>query len=381
MSRINRVFYLLVLSTFMAGPLYAQMPPAQTPDEIAYRASLGRSDDVKLLITRGASPNALNSDGIPILLIASARKDAEALNVVQALLEGGANVNARDRNGQTALYYAARAGQAEVVSYLLKNNIDYYSLDNNGDIARTIAFRAGRMDIVEIMDSFVRGQTLQLETTVKNAEAIMREQQEAEARQAELDAERIAREQAELEEQQRVEQEKKLADYQENLKKLDGKVYHISYHACAFQYWSYCQAADQTSELSDEEVTETIVMHKKEVADAGFEVMKMFEVGQKYVDKVIEPSKQSIFNELNQMPSRTYRRENGVCMLEDVAKRCNKIAHSWMITEPGTAPPPEEEVKPKPPKASARPPVNRQAQERFPTGTLQYKDGKMVEMP
>lgn len=330
MSRKRAIYYLAASLFFCAAnAAWAQTAP-DTKNEIAYRAGLGRGDDVKLLIQQGANPNSKNEQGVPILLVAADRKDVQALPVVQALLEGGADVNAKDAQGQTALYYAARTGNAAVVDYLLKHKIDYYSIDRNGDIARTIAFRAGHTDIVELMDNYVKSQTLQLQNAYKTVELTPEQQQEQLAKQQAEEREQAARE----EELARMQQERKLQQYKENLKKLDGMVADISYNACAFQYWSFAQAANQTTVLSDEEMDETIEIHRQAVREAGLEVMKMFNVRTNYVNKIINPSKQLIFNQLNSMPSRTYRKENGVGTLEDVKQRCDKIASSWVISEP-----------------------------------------------
>lgn len=326
---------------------HAENTPSNEKNDLAYRAALGRSDDIRLLIRQGASPNSTNAEGIPVLLIAAARKDAEALNAVQALLENGANVNAKDTQGQTALYYAARAGKTDIVDYLLKNKIDYYSLDKNGDIARTIAFHAGHTDIVKIMDDYVKGQTLQAQNTYQNATQLLKMQQEKEARDIARKAAAERKRQALIAEKQRLEEIRKLKEYQENTQKLSGKVEAISYHACAFQYWSFCRDANQTTDLSDEELDELIENHRQTVQQESMDVMKMFEVGQNYVNKIINPSKSLIFQQLDSMPSRTYRKENGIGTLKDVDKRCNKIAKNWGVF-PANSQPPAAARKPAP---------------------------------
>ena len=329
MSR-NWLIYSLLVAVFTAPLAHAQQAPANK-DELAYRAGLGRADDIKLLLNQGANPNTTNSEGLPLLIVAASRKDGEALGAVQALLEGGANVNVKDGKGQTALYYAARAGKIDVVEHLLKNRIDYYSLDNNGDIARTIAFRGGHKDIVALMDNYVKSQTLTAENTYQNSQLLQKQQMEKASAAARLQNEQMKKQAAALAAKQKAEQQRLLTQYKENMKKLGDKVYDMSYHACAFQYWSFGLAANQTMEISDEEVEETIGMHRKEVQATSIDVMKMFSVGHSYVDKVITPSKQAIFSLLSAMPSRTYRKELGFGTLVDVHKRCDKIAKNWEI--------------------------------------------------
>lgn len=342
MSRNTAYIFALAACAFLlAGEAaVAQTPAPAAPatgdakDEMAYRAAFGRADDIRFLLLKGANANATNKEGLPVLLVAAGRKDAEAVNVVKALISGGANINAKDTTGQTALYYAAKNGNADIVDFLLKNRIDYYSMDNNGDIARTIAFRAGNNNIVDIMDKFVRDQTLQ----VNNAY----QQNAAQAQQGSAEAQRLAAEQAEKAkkeaeaqaELQRKQDEEKREQYMQNLAQLGDKIYTISYNACAFQYWSFCQEANQTMDLPPDTVDETIANHKKQVTDTSLEVMQMFEAPPSYLDQIINPSKQRIFDELNNMPSRTWRRENGVGTLPDVTKRCNRIAKSWEISPP-----------------------------------------------
>lgn len=371
--RIPAVMAGLLLA--FAGPVFAQQ--GDTQSELTYRAALGRADDIKLLIDKGGDPNGANKEGIPLLMVASARKDSEALSAVQALLEGGANVNIKDANGQTALYSAARAGKPEVVDYLLKNNIDYYSLDNNGDIARTIAYRAGRKEIVDIMDNFVKMQTLQVENIAKNADRMVAEQVAEEQRRAELEAKKQQAEFAAIRAKQDEERKRKLAIYNANLEKLGDKVYDISYNSCAFQYWSFSLAANQTMEISDEEVEELIGIHRDAVQETSMEVMKMFNVGQSYVNKIIVPSKQRIYTELASMPSRTWRKENGVGKLTDVHKRCEKVASIWQITVPKQAQQQEQQAQPQnnqkaqPKKNKQRP--KKQPRVRYRNQTINHK--------
>ena len=110
-------FAFLLLASVAAVPAAAQMPAPDAPpakvtsapdvtarNEIIYRANLGRADDVELLIKQGGSPNQASSEGVPILSLAAARRDAEGINVVKRLIKLGANINGRDSKGQTALF-------------------------------------------------------------------------------------------------------------------------------------------------------------------------------------------------------------------------------------------------------------------------------------
>lgn len=154
-----------LLSLMLAGaPAHAQ---ERVQDEAArsdfiYRVNLGRADDVRLMIRQGASPNQVNGEGVPVLCLAAGRVDPEAPEVLHALLDAGANLNGRDSKGQTALFYAAKAGNNESINYLLDAGIDMYAIDNNGDVARTAAHKAGQTDAIKAMDDYVLRATAQI---------------------------------------------------------------------------------------------------------------------------------------------------------------------------------------------------------------------------
>lgn len=142
-------------------------PDEKARSELIYRASLGRADDIRFLIKEGGSPNQVSGEGVPVICLAAGRIDSEGVEVVHALLEAGANINARDAKGQNALFYAAKAGNIDTIYYLMDNNIDLYALDNNGEVARSAAFKAGRTDSVKAMDDYVVRQTEEVTSEYK----------------------------------------------------------------------------------------------------------------------------------------------------------------------------------------------------------------------
>jgi ankyrin repeat protein len=76
----------------------------------------GTVDEVRKLLDAGADPNAANAEGSTALMFASLRDEGLA----RILLDRAANVNARTRDGFTALMMAAgQAGSASLVKLLL----------------------------------------------------------------------------------------------------------------------------------------------------------------------------------------------------------------------------------------------------------------------
>lgn len=71
--------------------------------------------------------------------------------MVKALLEKGADVNARNGEGDTPLILAARNGHAETVSALLESEADPDMTDAAGDTAIIIASTRGHIDTVKAL--------------------------------------------------------------------------------------------------------------------------------------------------------------------------------------------------------------------------------------
>jgi ankyrin repeat protein len=72
---------------------------------------------VQLLLARGAEVNAGDDYGLTALMRASRKGHRE---IVQALLAKGADVNAKDKEGRTALMWASRRGHREIQEMLIK---------------------------------------------------------------------------------------------------------------------------------------------------------------------------------------------------------------------------------------------------------------------
>jgi hypothetical protein len=70
------------------------------------------------------------------------------LDMVQLLVESGADLNIRDEDGSTALMCAAEHGQMEIVKYLLsQTDTDVLAKDNDGLTALAVAMEAGHRDV------------------------------------------------------------------------------------------------------------------------------------------------------------------------------------------------------------------------------------------
>jgi len=68
------------------------------------------------------------------------------------LLDGGAAVDARNRNGNTALMLAAWKGHGEVVVALLKAGADHYLRNKQKLAARELAVEAGHAEVAQVFE-------------------------------------------------------------------------------------------------------------------------------------------------------------------------------------------------------------------------------------
>jgi ankyrin repeat protein len=129
-------------------------------------ARTGRADVIKLLLAKGADPNAVEREfGETALMWAAGNDNGEA---IRALAAGGANLNARSatidlprvnvdfsfavatalpRGGMTAAMYAARQGRLAAVTALGEVGADLNAADPEGSTAMVIATINAHYDV------------------------------------------------------------------------------------------------------------------------------------------------------------------------------------------------------------------------------------------
>jgi len=108
----------------------------------------GHTEVVSLLLKAGADVNAKNNDGETALMLASAFGHTE---IVSLLLKAEADVNAKDKQGWTALMDASCSGHTEVVSLLLKAGADVNAKPNYGETALMLASDFGHTEVVSLL--------------------------------------------------------------------------------------------------------------------------------------------------------------------------------------------------------------------------------------
>jgi ankyrin repeat protein len=108
----------------------------------------GNREIVAMSIKEGFNVNAKDKDGYTALLIAAEKGDLEMAHL---LVEKGADVNAKDKDGYTALMYVAYTGNLEISKILIKNGADVNVRDKDGWTALMFARMGKKADITELL--------------------------------------------------------------------------------------------------------------------------------------------------------------------------------------------------------------------------------------
>ena len=125
----------------------AASPAAESP--VADAAQDGDGEAVVELLRQGADANAAQPDGMTALHWAATHGDPE---IAEALVYAGATVRATTRlGGYTPLHLAARGGNAEVARLLLEAGADPDALSSTGVTALHFAAEANAGDVVETL--------------------------------------------------------------------------------------------------------------------------------------------------------------------------------------------------------------------------------------
>jgi len=141
-------------------------------EELFKAVKEGNAAKVKKLLRRGANVNARNKLGNTPLHSAASSGHAD---IVELLIERGVDVNVKGRNNKTPLHSAAFCGHVDVVKLLLRKGANPYARDNGNKTALDIARERRHSKVAKVIEEFIRMRN-ELFESVKSGEAAKRAQ-------------------------------------------------------------------------------------------------------------------------------------------------------------------------------------------------------------
>ncbi|CAM3853772.1 ankyrin repeat domain-containing protein [Deinococcus frigens] len=128
--------------------LHAVSPDGFSP--LGLSAFFGQDEVAGLLLWRGANVNAVSRNAMQVQPLHSAVA-GNHFNLVQKLLEAGADVNAAQHGGFTPLMGAAQNGDAELVRLLLSHGAQAGALTDDGRSAADLAQEEGHGEVLILL--------------------------------------------------------------------------------------------------------------------------------------------------------------------------------------------------------------------------------------
>jgi len=130
---------------FFSGIIYA----GDLDKGLAEAVAAGDIPKLRMLLDQGAEINARNKEGETTLMVAALEGRTD---MVRFLIEKGADLNARDGVGATPLLYAALGGSVEAIKLLIDKGADPNAKTTDGQTALSISRVRENQAAVEFLE-------------------------------------------------------------------------------------------------------------------------------------------------------------------------------------------------------------------------------------
>ena len=127
---------------------------AEISPALQYAVSSRKLEIIEFLLKCNADDDDINDERCTPLHLAVKNNSwvvSDRLEAMKILLENGADVNAKDSELDSPLFYAIDTGNIEMIKLLLEYDIDIDVVDSDGDSALHVAVDEKNAEIVEIL--------------------------------------------------------------------------------------------------------------------------------------------------------------------------------------------------------------------------------------
>lgn len=147
-SYIIRFILILLISLLCLNHIIANANDLNL--QLVSAAEKGKTGTVKILISKGANVNGTNENNETPLILSIATISGQA-EIVDILLINKAEVNAQDKNGVTPLILAAYYGHTNIIQSLLQNGADKSHRNITGHSALAVATSKNHLEINRLL--------------------------------------------------------------------------------------------------------------------------------------------------------------------------------------------------------------------------------------
>ena len=125
-----------------------QVNPVNCQTPLMYASRFGNLEIVQILLQNGANIDHKGMYGKTPLMQACRY---EYLDIVKLLLQNGANIHEKDDHNETSIFYACRVGNLEIVKFLLENGANINETDDLNETPLFYASQHRHLELVQFL--------------------------------------------------------------------------------------------------------------------------------------------------------------------------------------------------------------------------------------